>query len=268
MRKKSLSRLKQKVWRRIFGCGRYIATSVALGVPSLLWADSITVFAASSLKPVFEEISPVFEAQSGHDLVVSFAGSALIARQIQLGAPADVFISANPLWMDHLLEQGVVETKNRFNLTSNRLALIASMPPHSRYDDVFGFLSTQHTSSIAMGLVNAVPAGQYGKTALENQGLWRQLEPNIVQTDNVRAALALVALGEVPLGIVYHSDAKSSAKVHLIGVFPEESHDSIVYPAAAVGADPSAATEEFLLFLKSDITQDALQAHGFTLIEQ
>lgn len=244
-----------------------IMLSLLFGAPTSVLAETVTVFAASSLKPVLDSLAPDFEAQTGHQTQMSFAGSALIARQIEQGAPADVFVSANPQWMTYLVDKGRVHDAHRVTLAGNRLALISARSEDAN-QNILDILNTMTAGDrIAMGLVSAVPAGQYGKAALEHLALWDGVAPFVVQMDNVRAALNLVALNEVRLGIVYASDAISTPHVHLVGIFPAESHPQIVYPMAAVGPAPSDATLGFLAFMQSDMARARLDRFGFLPIK-
>lgn len=229
-------------------------------------ADSVTVFAAASLKTAMDDIGGAFEQASGHDVTIAFAGSSTLARQIQQGAPADIFISANPAWMDILARDGLIVAETRFNLTGNRLALIAHDTGSAPFEigpdmDLAGRLGD---GRLAMALVDAVPAGIYGKAALNALGQWPAIAPKVAQTDNVRAALALVTTGETPFGIVYATDAAAAGgNVSLVGLFPAESHPPIVYPAAAVAPVRGAAVLALLAFLVSDDGQARLLRHGF-----
>ena len=212
------------------------AAALAMGVagifPRAVAAGEITVFAAASLTNAIAEVETRFEAATGHDVIVSLAGSSALARQIQQGAPADIFISANPGWMDTLEEGGLVEDGTRFDLLDNAIVLIAANPEATPVEigpqmDLAGRLGD---GRLAMALVDAVPAGIYGKAALESLGLWDDVAPRVVQADNVRAALAFVAMGEALYGIVYATDAVAEDRVAVVGTFPAETHPRIVYP--------------------------------------
>ena len=228
----------------------------------------ITVFAAASLKNALDEIAPAYETETGENLAVSLAGSSALARQIGLGAPADVFISANTDWMDRLAEDGAIRPETRVELLSNRLVLVAHRPAEAVVIgpalDLAGLLDGGH---LAMALVDAVPAGIYGKAALTSLGLWDSVAPMVAQTDNVRAALALVASGEAPLGIVYASDAVADPGVTVLGTFPADSHPEILYPAAlTTRAAPEAAG--FLDFLQGPVARAAFERQGFTVLTE
>ena len=216
------------------------------------------MFAAASLKTALDEIVTGYEAQSGDTVTVSYAGSSAMARQISYGAPADLFISANVAWMDSVEEQSLIRRETRVDLLANTLVLIA---PNGAYP--VSLDASLPDGRIAMALVDAVPAGIYGKAALTSLNLWDDAAPNVVQADNVRAALALVALGEAALGITYGSDAMAEPRVSIVATFPEGSHPPIRYPAALLtDASPSAA--DFLAYLQGDAARAIFTAQGFT----
>ena len=220
-------------------------------------AEPVTVFAAASLKTALDEISTEYEAATGQDIAMSFAGSSVLARQIQQGAPADLFISANEAWMDVLAKDGVIDASSRLDLVGNRLVLVAHA---GAAGDIAAALEY---GRVAMALVDAVPAGIYGKAALTSMGLWQGTAPRVVQADNVRAALAFVALGEVPHGIVYATDAAVEPRVTVVGTFAETSHPPIRYPAALItDAKPEAAA--FLDYLSGAKAWAVFERLGFT----
>lgn len=237
--------------------------AAAFAAPSAS-AQEITVFAAASLKDAMEEIVSDFAQDSGSRVSLSLAGSSALARQIQQGAPADVFISANLAWMDTLDAEGLIDPESRFDLAANSLVLVAhdsAAPVDLTADtDLAGLIGE---GKLAMALVDAVPAGIYGKAALETLGLWDSVAPNVAQADNVRAALALVALGEAPYGIVYATDAVAEPGVTVVGTFPADSHPPIIYPAAAVAGRDNPLAAKLLDFLRSAPAQDALARQGF-----
>ena len=192
-----------------------------------------------------------------------------MARQIDAGAPADIFISANPGWMDHLAGRGLVQNATRVALLGNSLVLVApnKSPPLGELRSGLDLASRLGTDRLAMALINAVPAGIYGKTALISLGLWSQVADKVAQTDNVRTALALVALGEAPLGIVYASDALAQPKVKTLATFPAESHPPILYPAALISDSTAPQAAAFLSYLQSEQAQTVFLANGFTIPE-
>ncbi|MDF0599357.1 molybdate ABC transporter substrate-binding protein [Psychromarinibacter sp. C21-152] len=234
----------------------------ALAVPAR--ADRITVFAAASLKTALDEIVAGFEAETGHDVALSFAGSSALARQIGLGAPADIFISANTDWMDTLAADGHIASGTRVELLSNRLVLIRHWADAPQAEagppDIAGLLGD---GRLAMALVEAVPAGIYGKAALQSLGQWDKLADRVAQADNVRAALALVALGEAPYGIVYATDAAAEPDVTAVYTFPADSHPPITYPAALIAGRKTPAATAFLDHLQTDAARAVFRAQGF-----
>jgi molybdate transport system substrate-binding protein len=245
-----------------------LVLAAALGWPSIARAEQITVFAAASLATALAEIEAAFEAATGHDLVVSLAGSSALARQIQQGAPADIFISASTDWMDLVEADGLLEPGTRFDLLGNSIVLIAHGRDAEQIDispglDLSGLLGE---GRLAMALVDAVPAGIYGKAALQSLGIWDAVAPSVAQSDNVRAALALVATGEAPLGIVYATDGAAEADVTVIGTFPADTHPPIVYPVADLANRDFPAEAEFLEFLRSPAARAAFERQGFIIL--
>jgi molybdate transport system substrate-binding protein len=219
------------------------------------------------MKNALEQIAAEFDAETGHETLLSFAGSYALARQIQLGAPADVFISASPDWMDLLEQGGQIDAASRIDLLENDLVLIAPAGRSAGVDlhDPKALAQLIDGNLLSMALVDAVPAGIYGKAALVSLGLWDRVAPNVVQTSNVRAALALVSLGEVPFGIVYASDAVADPGVSQIGVFPSETHPDIVYPAARVQDSKARAAQDFLDYLITPDSERIFESHGFQI---
>lgn len=244
---------------------RLILAFLTLLLPSALWAETVTVFAAASLKTALEQVAADWQDQTGHSVTLSFAGSSTLARQIEAGAPADIYFSANAGWMDHLAGLGLIRNGTRTDLLGNTLVVIgpAGAPPLELPD----LPERLGTGPLAMALVEAVPAGIYGKSALQSLGLWTLLEPLVAQTDNVRAALALVALGEAPLGITYGSDAMAEPRVTVVSTFPPTVHPAITYPVAITSQSASAQAGAFLTYLHSPQAATRFLAAGFTLPE-
>ncbi|WP_432675332.1 molybdate ABC transporter substrate-binding protein [Nioella aestuarii] len=230
-------------------------------------AETITVFAAASLTTAMTQIAQRYEAISEDEIVLSFAGSSALARQIQLGAPADIFISASPDWMNLLQISDLIDPDSRRDLLANSLVLIA----HGEADPVdlgpdLDLAALLGSNRLAMALTEAVPAGIYGRAALETLGLWDQVSAQVAETDNVRAALALVALGEAPLGIVYATDARAEPDVSVIAAFPPDSHPPITYPVAQLYGPAWAQAGDFLTFLQSPDAREVFEAEGFTVL--
>lgn len=227
-------------------------------------AEQITIFAAASLKNALDEAAAEFDTAAGHKTTVSYAGSSALARQIQLGAPADIFISANPEWVDFLEQQGAVIPESRIDFLGNKLVLISHDPVAELVWQTLDFPSLLNGDRLAMALVQSVPAGIYGKAALQSLNQWDAIAPYVAQVDNVRAALALVALGETPFGIVYATDARADPRVHVAVTIPVQSHPAIVYPAVAV--THSEAAHAFLTYLRSPPASAIFEQHGFSVL--
>lgn len=235
-------------------------------------ADSktVTIFAAASLKNALDAAAKAHEAKAGDKAVISYAASSALAKQIEQGAPADVFISADLDWMDYVQKKNLIKNETRFNLLGNRLVLIAPASSTTTLKIANGFplAAALGTNHIAMGNVKAVPAGKYGVAALEKLGVWKDVEPKVAQADNVRAALALVAQGEAPFGIVYETDAAAEPKVKIVDIFPEDTHPPIIYPIAITAtAKNSDAAKAFIDYLKTPDAQAFFTKQGFTIVK-
>lgn len=249
---------------RMTAAGLFLAGAALVASPAAT-AGEVTVFAAASLKNALDDISAAWEAETGHDVVPVFAGSSALAKQIQAGAPADIFISANSDWMDVLQSDGLLSAESRVDLLGNRLVLIAGDPDAPPVDvSSPGDLATRLEGGwLAMALVDAVPAGIYGKAALTNLGHWDNIAPMVAQTQNVRAALALVATGEARMGIVYATDAATEGGVATVATFPPDTHPPIRYPAALIGESGNPLGREFLDHLQGEAAVAVFKAHGF-----
>lgn len=246
-----------------------VLAAFALGAAPLpAAADDVLVFAAASLKESLDAVAADFEAKTGDHVTISYAGSGALARQIVEGAEADVFISAAVEWMDAVDDAGLVADDSRRDLLGNTLVLIAPGKDAEpvTIDPQLDLVSRLGDSYLAMALVDSVPAGQYGKAALESLGLWDAVAPHVAQADNVRAALALVARGEAPLGIVYATDAAAGDEVSIVGTFPEDSHPPIIYPAALLGTGEKASARAFYDTLSSPEAAQRFEAAGFRML--
>jgi molybdate transport system substrate-binding protein len=236
--------------------------------PSFAQDRTVTVFAAASMTNVANDLNAIFTRNTGVKVTPGYAASSALARQIEAGAPADVFISADIPWMNYVQERKLIKDGTRFNLAGNRLVLIA--PKDSKIGNVtigpgFDLAKLAGDGRIAAGDVKAVPAGRYAKAALEKLGAWRAAESKFAFAENVRAALVLVARGEAALGIVYETDAKVEQGVKIVGHFPINSHPEIVYPAALTAmARPEA--NGYLKLLRSATAQVVLEKYGFTYL--
>ncbi len=242
---------------------RRLALVCALALaPFATKAGEVTVFAAASLGSALTEVAALWAQVTENRAIIVPAGSATLARQIQQGAPADVFISANAAWMDVLDQDGRTLAGSRRDLLTNRLVLIGTGdPPPLDLSEPNTLRERLGSDRLAMAQVDAVPAGIYGKAALQSLGHWDAVADRVAQTDNVRAALALVAAGAAPLGIVYATDARLQARVTVLATLPADSHPPIVYPAAQISDSAQAA--DFLDFLASSAAQRIFADHGF-----
>lgn len=246
-----------------------LAALTVFSAPMRAAADEVTVFAAASLTNALGRVAETWTAETGHSAVMSYAGSSALARQIQEGAPADIFISASVDWMDAIAQSGDLREGTRRDILGNTLVLIghgadASPVTIDASLDLAGMLGDER---LAMALVDSVPAGVYGKAALTSLGLWDDVEPLVAQADNVRAALAFVAQNEAPFGIVYATDAAVTDNVTIIGTFPAGSHDPITYPAGITAQSESAVADAFLDYLTSDPARAIWQEFGFTVLD-
>ena len=243
--------------------------SAALALPVASHAADITVFAASSLKTALDLIAADWEKQTGNHVVISYDSSAKLAKQIEQGAPVDVFISASKQWMDALADANLIKPESRKVILGNTLILVAADPAAAPVTIAQGFdlAGLVGDSKLAMGLVESVPAGQYGKEALTNLGIWDAVAPKVVQTENVRAALKLVDSAEAAYGIVYASDAVGDTQVAVVGTFPADSHKPIVYPAAITASSTLPEAQVFLDALSLDAASAIFAAQGFIVLK-
>ncbi len=234
------------------------------------WAGDtpeITVFAAASTTNAINDIITLFTAENKGQVTTSFASSSTLAKQINQGAPADVYLSANPKWMDFLEKNQMIESGTRSDLLGNRLVLIAPLDSDMGVTiapgfDLSGLLGQE---KLAMGDPDHVPAGIYGKQALTSLGVWESVASKVARSKDVRAALMLVERGEAPLGIVYATDAAISRKVKVVALFPENTHPAITYPVALVAGKTTPGALAFLEFLKTGGAGAIFEKYGFSL---
>lgn len=247
--------------------GALVAAGLAIGAPAVLAQDGApVVFAAASLKNALDAVNEACRPMVGQPATISYAASSALAKQIEEGAPADVFVSADLDWMSALSTKNLIRQDTETRLLGNRIVLIAPTASTARLAIGPGFdlAGALGDGRLAMADVKAVPAGKYGKAALESLGVWSAVEGKVAQTENVRAALKLVATGEAALGIVYQTDANAETGVKVLGVFPEDSHPPIVYPAALLAGSKSEAAARFFECMKSDTAKALFEAQGFT----
>ena len=246
-----------------------VFAGLIVAAPAARAAETATIFAAASLKNALDAAGKAFTAENGVTLKTSYAASSALARQIEQGAPADIFASADLEWMDYLEKKSLVRPGTRVNLLGNRIVVIApkdatitAVPfTPAGFDAALG-----PDGRLATGEVTSVPIGKYAKAAFETLGLWSTLQPRLAQADNVRAALLLVSRGEAPLGVVYESDARSDPGVKVVGVFPADSHPPVVYPFAVTAEAKGDGAARFLTFLRSAAARPYFEAQGFQIL--
>jgi molybdate transport system substrate-binding protein len=246
----------------------FVIAGLLFAAQPLAAQEQITVFAAASLKNALDDTNAAFTKATGVKVVASYAASSALVKQIEAGAPADVFISADLQWMDYVGGKNLIKPDTRVNLLGNKLVLIA--PHDSSLDNVaiakpFDIAKLAGDGRIAVADVKAVPAGLYAKAALESLGGWAAAEPKLAMAENVRATLAFVARGETPVGIVYGTDAKVEPKVKIVGVFPESSYPPVTYPVAAT-ATAKADAAKYLTFLRGSAAKAIFEKYGFSFL--
>jgi molybdate transport system substrate-binding protein len=227
---------------------------------------TLTVFAAASLADVLQELGNQYTRDTGVKVIFSFAASSMLARQIENGAQADLFLCADQEWMDYLDQRGLIRHASRHNLVGNRLALVAradspiqlTMAPH------FPLRAALQGERLAVADPDSVPAGRYARSALVSLGVWDEVALRLVRAENVRAALVFVTRGEAPLGIVYETDALIEHKVKIVGLFPEDSHAPITYPVALTSV-ASAPSQALIDYLDGPAAQAAYRKYGFSI---
>ena len=248
---------------RVAAFATVLGLSMGAAMPTS--GTEVTVFAAASLREAMDEQAKQFESTAGSKVIVVYGGSNALARQIEAGAPAEVFVSADEDWMDYLDQRRLLVPGTRSNLLRNELVLIAPAKSSAalRIAPGFGLATALKDEKLAMANPDSVPAGKYGKSALESLGVWKSVETQVVRTDNVRAALALVARGEAAFGIVYKTDALAEKNVRIVDTFPEATHAPIVYPAALVAPEKSPVAKALLDFLRSGAARPIWEKYGF-----
>lgn len=255
---------------RLFGTA-FLGLALAGGsaiLPASAQEADVVVFAAASLKNALDEASAGWTSATAKTATISYAASSALAKQIESGAPADIFISADRDWMDYLAGKNLIRPESRADILGNRIVLVAPKDSDVRVDIAPGFdlAEALGDGKLAMANTDSVPAGKYGKAALEKLGAWTGVKDNVAQADNVRAALQLVALGEAPLGIVYGTDAAAEPGVKVLGTFPEDAHPPIVYPMALTTDSQSPDAQSFLDYVKSAPAKAAFEKQGFIVL--
>jgi molybdate transport system substrate-binding protein len=253
-------------------CKRVLVLVAALVACGSAWSADprsrpVTVFAAASLTNVLDELGDGFTKASGIPVRFSFAASSILARQIEAGAKADVYFSADQDWMDYLAQRDLVQRATRHNLLGNRLALIAPADSTVQLEIKQGFplVAALNGGRLVTGDPDSVPVGRYARSALMSLGVWNDVVDRLVRAEDVRTALVFVARGEAPLGIVYETDARVDKRVKLVGLFPESSHPPITYPMALTSvAIPDAA--RFAEYVRSDASRAVFERFGFIVL--
>ena len=253
--------------RCILAFVKLLISLLGAGVPTTFChAQAVTVFAAASLKDALDEIDAAYQKRAGQKAVISYASSSALAKQVESGAPAHIFISADLDWMDYLEKRKLIDPASRTNLLRNALVLVA--PADSKVSLTvaanFALAGALGNGRLAMGDPDHVPAGKYAKAALETLGVWPSVAGKIARAENVRAALLFVSRGEAPLGVVYRTDAVADKRVRIAGAFPPDSHAPIVYPAAILAnGSNNAAARSYFSFLGSPEALGLFRKHGF-----
>jgi molybdate transport system substrate-binding protein len=246
----------------------FITVLGAVYSPASAQEKTITVFAAASMKNALDDVDTAYTAKTGIKVIASYAASSVLAKQIEQGAPADVFVSADTDWMDYAAGKKNINESTRVNLLGNSIVLI--VPKDSKIDHVnigpgFDLAKLAGDGRIATGDVKSVPVGKYAKAALEKLGSWQAAEPKFAMAESVRAALTLVARGEAALGVVYSTDAKVDPGVKIVGTFPADAHPAITYPVAAT-ATAKPETSDYLAFLRSTAAKTIFEKYGFKFL--
>ena len=229
----------------------------------------LLVFAAASLADAMQEVSRTYEKTAAVAVGCSFDSSSVLARQLEAGAPADVFFSADTQWMDYLQTRNLIQPASRRNLLGNRLVLIApaQSPIRLQIAPHFALAAALGNGRLATGDPDAVPAGRYARSALTTLGIWEEIAPRLARAENVRVALLYVARSEAPLGIVYASDALADKAVRVVDTFPADTHEPIVYPIALT-ASANARAKAFVGYLAGPAARDIFVRYGFTVLDQ
>ena len=260
--------ISKRTWLARAGAATLLLLAWAAPSQPAKQSGDVVVFAAASLKTALDAVNAQWTKEAGKKVVISYASSSALARQIEQGAPAQMFISADLDWMDYLAGKSLIKPDTRSNLLGNRIVLIA---PKDKTQPVeikpgFDLAAILGDGRLAMANVASVPAGKYGKAALEKLGVWAGVSGKIAQAENVRAALLLVSRGEAPAGIVYQTDAAAEPNVKIIGTFPESTHPPIVYPIALTASATHPDAAAFLAYIRSAKTRPLFEAQGFTVL--
>jgi len=264
MEKRMSARVRLQMLRYLLVCIVLLLSTV----PASAQQTKLVIFAAASLKDALDEVNVVYQRDKGQETTVSYAASSTLAKQIEAAAPADIFISADLDWMDYLAKKNLIKPDTRANLLGNQLVLIAPANSSIKLDIAKNFPLAQGLGNgrLAIADPSAVPAGKYGKAALEALGVWSSVADRLAPAENVRATLLLVSRGEAPLGIVYRTDAASDKAVKIVGVFPADTHPAIIYPIAVVATSTNPGAAGYVAFLRSPTARPIFEKQGFTVL--
>lgn len=237
--------------------------------PAVAQSKEVVVLAAASLKNALDEASASWTKETGKTTKISYAASSVLAKQIEAGIPADVFISADIPWMDYVAERKLIKAPSRTDFLGNQIVLIASKDSKAdlKIERGFALRPALGDGRLSMANVDSVPAGKYGKSSLESLGVWNSVADRVAQAENVRMALTLVARGEAPLGIVYRTDATAEPAVRVVGTFPADTHPPIIYPMALLASSNNPDAEAFVRFLQSPAARPAFEKQGFVVLK-
>jgi molybdate transport system substrate-binding protein len=255
---------------------RNLLVGLLLILSSAAWSAALSaepakliIFAAASLKDALDEVNTAYQRDKGQETATSYAASSTLAKQIEAAAPADIFISADLDWMDFLAKKNLIKPETRANLLGNELVLVAPVdtPVKLSIGPNFPLAQALGNGRLAIADPTGVPAGKYGKAALEALGVWGSIADKLAPAENVRATLLLVSRGETPLGIVYRTDAVADKGVKILGVFPENTHPPIIYPIAAVAASTNPGDAAYIDYLRSPAARPIFEKQGFTVLK-
>jgi molybdate transport system substrate-binding protein len=249
--------------------GAMVGLTASWSIAAQAQGRDLLVFGAASLKNALDDANVQYQHDAGHKVVVSYGASSALAKQIENGAPADVFISADIDWMDYVAERKLIKPETRFNLLGNKLVLVA--PANSTLNLTvaanFPLAQALGNGRLAMADPSSVPAGKYGRAALEALGVWASVAGKVAPAPDVRATLTFVSRGEAPLGIVYQTDAAADKGVKIVGAFPESTHPPIIYPIAVTSVSTHPDAADYMGFLKSPSAKPAFEKQGFVVLQ-
>ena len=260
----------RRAFTSALAAGFFVLSAGGLAQQADAQGRDVVVLAAASLKNALDDASGAWTKQTGKTTKISYAASSALAKQVEGGIPADIFISADVPWMDYVAARKLIEPASRSDFLGNQIVLIAGKDSNVDLKigngfDLRGALGKD--GRLAMGNVDAVPAGKYGKAALEYLGVWPSVSTRVAQAENVRMALTLVSRGEAPLGIVYKTDAASDPAVRIVAAFPAGSHPAIIYPMALLATSANPDARAFLDFLKTPAARPFFEKQGFTVLK-